>query len=245
MNRRRGRVPGSVWLVLGKQTLRTGLFLGCAGAMAATALAEPPPQPPATQPAAVTAGDLVPLKARSGAFSIQLGKKPAQTVPFAFTDAGEGVWTYTLEDRSVARFRRGADGGLLVAKETDLDERVDVTYDPALCVLPPTLEPGKPFESLSKMVIRNSRDGSLKEKGTCAVRVELIGTQRIVTPAGEFTAVQVRETRQIRLRVAKADVNCDTWYVPGVGEVAEKSLTVTKALGIFGGKEVSESKLAR
>ncbi|MCX5658704.1 MAG: hypothetical protein NTW19_03155 [Planctomycetota bacterium] len=202
-------------------------------------------QPSSSNDAAPGAGELVPLKARHGAYSIQVGKKQAQIVPFRFEPGEESSWTLTLEGRSVARFTRGEDGSLLVPRESDLNERVEVTYEPGLRVLPGKWEPGKPSECTSKMVIRNSKDGSLKEKGTCSIRVELVGKERVTTPAGEFDAMLVRETRQIRLRMAKADVTCETWYVPGVGEVAERSVTTTKALGLFGGKEVSESKLAR
>lgn len=189
--------------------------------------------------------EFVPFQSRSGAFMLKVGKKPDREIDFHFDAEQNDLWAYTLADKHVTYYKAGKDGGIVIPRELDSNEHVEITYTPAFQMLPANWADSPVYDGTCTMVVKNSKTGLVREKGTCVYRVELLGKQKIHTPAGDFEACLVRETRHIRLNLAKSDVMSLTWYVPGQGEVADHTETTTKALGIIGGKTVEETRLAR
>jgi len=191
------------------------------------------------------ANDLIPFVLRQGACVVKIGKKSAREVDYQFEALEDGRWKSTVEGVHIVYLQRGERGETLLPREDDLLENVIVTYSPALPVLPAEWGDDRAVEGAVDMVIKNAKTGLVREKGTCSYRVELVGKQRIKTPDGEFDTIVVRETRHIRLKLAKSDVTVVNWYVPGKGEVAEHVTESTKALGILGGKKESDMRLSK
>ena len=198
--------------------------------------------------------ELLPLKEASGAYLVKVGKKPATEDEYRLEQTDDGLWALTLNDMHVTYFRRAKDGSTTVPREIDLGEHVEVDYQPEIQLLPGSWENGPVIDGTTSMIVKNTKTGLVREKGVCVYRLELVGKQKVHTPAGDFEAFVVRETRHIRLNLAKSDVVRTAWYDPvppgnapgtGKGEVAEHIETTTKAFGFIGGKKVTDSRLSR
>lgn len=202
---------------------------------------EEPIQP--VDPATVV--NLLPLEKREGSCVVKIGKKSSREVDYLLEPSEDNTWRSTIEGIRVVYFSKGEKGEILLPREDDLAENVQVSYHPALQILPGTWADGRAVEGASDMEIKNAKSGLVREKGTCTYRVELVGRQKVDTPAGTFDAILVRETRHIRLKLAKSDVTVLNWYVPGKGEVAEHVIESTKALGFLGGKKESDTRISK
>ncbi len=240
----------SPWLI----RTAIGLVLGAfACALAATQLATPAqaedhPVQPITADQAPGGRDLMPMHDRTGEYSIQPEDKPAQRTPFHLQPKGpkgDDLWRLTLENKAATFFQPDPDGNIMIPCEDDLGENVEMTYTPALKMLPGQWPKGLVVEGDVKMLVKNIKTGGVREKGHCKYRVELLGRQRVSTPAGDFDTYLVRETRHIFLQMAKADSICDTWYVAEKGDVKEHTKERTKVFGLFGGWHVEDCQLVR
>jgi hypothetical protein len=127
-----------------------------------------------------------------------------------------------------------------VEREIDMTERVEVTYEPALQMLPARLTRGEPVSNTVTMTIRNLADGKVRDQGTCELTCEHIGIETVQTPAGDFEAHIVQATRRIDLALAKVLVDVEESYAVGVGTVVETIRRDTKALGLFSIKSEEE-----
>ena len=189
--------------------------------------------------------ELYPLKESSGAYWVKSGRKPEGEVAYRLEMGDDGQWSMTLNDMHMTYLRRRKDGATMVPREDDLGEHIEIDYEPVMQLVPGTWENGPVVEGTATMTVKNIRTGLVREKGTCVYRIELVGKQKVHTPAGDFEALVVRQTRHIRLSLAKSDVVMTSWYAPGRGAVAEHIETTTKAFGFIGGKKVTDSRLAR
>jgi hypothetical protein len=95
------------------------------------------------------------------------------------------------------------------------------------------------------MLVHRLVDGSLRDKGQCTYRVELLGWQFLTTPAGAFEARVIRTTRQIKLRFAKVTVVVLDAYSPDGGQVAQRVDQTIRTLGLISVHSHEELRLAR
>ena len=133
-------------------------------------------------------------------------------------------------------------GEVLVSQEDELRDGVTVEYTPPLTVLSEKLIMHEPIERTSNMIVKNLHNGSVRDRGTCKYRVELLGKKEIQTPAGTFDAYIVQMDRHINLKLAEATVHSRTAYSPGWGWVGEEIRCVTKPMRLF---EIQESEQSR
>jgi DUF3108-like len=183
---------------------------------------------------AYTAAELFPLRAWSGEYVVSSPPEaePAPA-PFQLEPAEGGRWRWQFPGDHEVHLTKDADGSLLIAADVDFTQAAHVDYDPPLRRLPATLKPGEAYEGESKMVVKHTANGAVRDQGTCAYKVELIESRAVDTPAGRFDAAIVRMTRSIKLNLAQVEVTIVTAYAPGVGVVAEYVDRNTKALGLF------------
>lgn len=225
---------------------RIGLALLMAvAATVAGCVAAPPPVagPGGFTPVPTTAmADLFPLSARMAHFQITRGYNTGQRVDWSLTADGEG-WLQTLESINRVHYRTGDDGALLIVREDDFREKVQVTYDPPVR-LPSSLTMGQTVQGQCKVTIRKVADGSVRESGTMTYQVDLLGRRTIDTPAGPLAVVTVRMKRQIRLHMASVTVEIVDDYGMGRGPVAQRTAQTVRALGLGGSPQTFEVRLA-
>jgi len=170
------------------------------------------------------------------------GPHQDETVEMTVSAEDEG-WSRTLEGLRTTHFAQD-DEGLRVRGEDDFEQKVRVTYQPPLLVLPPTLESASKAQAESRMTVTDLEGKNVRDKGHCRVEIELLGRQRVATPAGFFDAVIIRTTRTIDLGLADAEVVITAGYVPERGLVAEHIARTTRPLGLFTSKREDEMRLA-
>jgi hypothetical protein len=230
-------------------TLTCLALTGCATAPKPAPPITATPSSPGTQGeplkpgTAVTAMQLEKLHPLTRVFAVDLGPRSGKTLRATIESTGRNQWRYTLEDSREVDLVLADDGSIQVPRETDVDEQVEILYEPALRLLPPRLVLGEPFEGESHMTVKNLKDGKLRDQGTVAYRVELTGQRKVATPAGEFDAYIVNSERRIKLGMASVDVAIMTAYAPDGGTVAESITQTTKALGLLGGTKQEVLKL--
>ncbi len=185
---------------------------------------------------------LFPLRADKGRFQIVEGDDDGYVFGWRLEPVGQG-WVFTYEGYQQVWLRAEADGALRIVREDDLDEEVQVTYEPALLMLPTKLEIGEAISETVTMTVRSLDGSQLRSVGTCINTVTLLGVQTVSTPAGAFEAVIVETRRQVQLPIARVEVQIISAFVPGRGQVAERVVQKVRALGLFDTEEVREERL--
>jgi hypothetical protein len=180
----------------------------------------------------VAATELLPPQSREATFAWTAGPDEGRSCGYQFAPADDDRFTARLEGMHVSHLMH-TDGAWVLAGEDDLGEKVTIAYDPPLLVLPAQLTAGEPFAAECDMLVRNLASGTPRDRGTCAVEIELLG-QRTIAIAGEATNVYVvRTTRTLDLKLADVTVTITASYQPGVGLVAEDVHRHVKAMGMF------------
>lgn len=223
------------------------------------------PIPPDDRCGELKATDLLPLAPHQGIYRFFEGDQTGLDIPFSFsldTD-NPNLWRQELTGQTITWFSRLVDGSIAILREDDLREEVSVRYEPALIVLPAHLS-ATPMRATSRMTVCDLDDGLLKTAGPCDYQVTYLGTQKLGTWAGVIDVHLVQVHRQIRLPIAKVNVQVITAYQAGHspqknragaksinqggkggGQVAERVIQTTQALGFFGSRETSETRLVR
>jgi len=181
---------------------------------------------------AVTATQLLPPQSREATFAWTDGPAQGQTCGLQFEPSDAGAFIATLEDQNVSRLEQMG-GAWLLTGEDDLDEQVTITYDPPLLVLPAEMKVGEPFATECNMTVRNLDSGAPRDRGTCAVEIELLGRRTIDVAGVAAEVFVVRSTRRLDLKLADVTVTITTSYQPQVGVVAEHVHRHVKAIGLF------------
>lgn len=187
-----------------------------------------------------TALDLQPLREGTWLFEVTEGPRTGRELTATIQSDGPNRWRYELEDTRVVFLEVNADGGIVVPREQDLEENVEVTYTPALVMLPGKFTVGEPHKDECGVAITNLKTGEIRDRGRCAYTRELIGPA-----AGMPNAWLVRGTRHLDLGLATADIVIETTYIPGQGTETERVEQKTRPLGLFTIKKVEALKLRR
>ncbi len=196
------------------------------------------------EPMATTAdiAPLFPLRRDKGRFQIVEGDDDGYAFAWQLEPAGQG-WVYTYEGYQQVWILQDEAGALRIVREDDLDEDVQVTYEPAVLMLPAKLETGFSESETVTMTVRSLDGTQLRSVGTCINTVTVLGKQSVSTPAGQFEAVMVETRRQVQLPIARVEVQIISAFVPGRGQVAERVVQKVRALGLFDTEEVREVRL--
>lgn len=179
------------------------------------------------------------------AYEFTLGKLAGQKLPHRRSILPDGKIIDLLEGHQSAEFV--VDDAVSLLAEDDYTSKVRVVYDPPMTILPAMLRAGETTEQLSEsaMTVTNLADGSPRDKGRCKYKVELLGRDNVVTPAGSFDAWIVRTTRHLTLQMASGTVVTHSAYVEGRGLIAEHVEQNLKMLGLIAIKSEDEFRLAR
>jgi hypothetical protein len=219
-----------------------GLALAAVGCKSKPRVEDEPQRSAATQPAfaePVRTAPLLAFRQEPRRFVVTLGPRKGQILASTLTEAGGGRWRFDLENTRTVYLQQ-TDSGTYVEREIDVEEQVEVLYEPALQMVPDTLTPGRPQSNEVTMIVRNLADGRERDRGSCSLTCEYVGTRAVDTPAGEFEAHVVRATRNIDLKLAKVTVEIETAYVMNEGTFVELIHRDTKALGLFSIKTEEE-----
>jgi hypothetical protein len=189
----------------------------------------------------VAAKDLLALEPGKATYERTVNGRSSR-VTVELTEGKDKTWTSQTEKVRTTTLVVD-DGAIAVVRDIERDDDADVRYEPAILMLPAKLEQGKPVTAEAKMTVHDGDGDGIKARGTCRVKIELLGMRSVTTPAGEFECHVIRTTRTIRLDLAHVDVVIHAAYSPEHGLVRERIERHTKALGLFGGKSSEEMVL--
>lgn len=230
--------------------LLAALLAGCAAQPEA---ATPPPTPSMAtaidgpiRPAApaIDGLRLNPLKARDGQVTYIAGDRKGTTAITMLRRAAEGTWKDVTKDIHTMVIKEDQ-GSLVMLSEEDIAENVAIVYDPPFVLLPAKVAMGEKVIGTTTMTVNHLSTGKRRDSGHCRYVVELVGMQKIATPAGEFDAYLFKTTREIDLSLAKVNLTIHTAHVPEVGIVMTRVEQKTKAIGIFSMSRSEESRKAK
>lgn len=225
-----------LWLMLGSGCQRVwvedpGNLLGLAG----------PVEP---IPAEIETASLFPLEKARGRFRIVEGEQDGLDFEWNLKPAPHG-WIYSYEGLQRVWLVKDAQDALRITREDDLDEEVQVTYEPGLLMLPRLIRSEVEETETATMVVRSLDGRELRSTGICSNTITVVGRQKVNTPAGDFMAILVRSHRRIQLPIASVEVEILSAYVPGKGQVAERVTQKIRALRFFDMEEGREVRLAK
>ena len=201
-----------------------------------------PDEGPLRPASPVTSSDLARPRDVSIVYKVTLGQDAGRDRLLIVQGDDQG-WLATLTGWNRLRMSRTALGAVQTHFEEDLVSQVRVEYDPPVTVLPARLAVGQPFEGESSVRVFSLHDGSLRTRGTCRYRVELIGRQMITTPAGRFDAYIVRTRRHMKLSLADAIITWTDAYDPKRGQVAHRLVKKVRLLGFLPTQSMREMRL--
>ncbi len=183
--------------------------------------------------APIDANDLYPLEPRAGHFRFTAGDREGERLPFRLKKHGEHwVWTYSEWSRHY--LRRTDEGAIVVTKEEDLREGLQIIYDPPVPFLPARVTPDSEETGESSVVIRELDSGEVRNRGTCRYAVRPRGYKQVETPSGTSRALLVQAERTIKAGLLEMRVEIRFAFRPGTGQVAETVDRKARLLGIFG-----------
>ena len=234
-NPRGSRTHPAAWAVL----LAAVWLGGCAA----------PPKAPTTRPAgavvpAIAGERLLPLSDTSNGVAVLEGPGAGQTLTQRM-QRHEDHWTLTLEGRQRMHIRQDEGGDLLVFKDVDFEQNVVVQYEPALLLLPATVDGGfTEHQQTSQVTVRDLNTGDMRDRGTVTYRIPDVTHVAGQDPTGPRHFYTVTQHRELDLDLADATVTIETTYVPGTGRVAWMVDRYTRALGLISGRRVERYRVA-
>ncbi len=208
---------------------------GGAGA-ADSASADAPPSAiqhkPLTDP--VTAKELVPAKDIQAKVAYTQGKDHGKSFAYSVKKTQDG-WVRTIADHSVVYLKLHDDGSIVVTREDDLVEKVTVTYDPYVVVVPAKLAKTMKVAGEAKTQVVTISDGSPRGSGTTTYSITSAWQADVKCADGSvFDAHMIRDEREMKLDIATVKITIDSAFAKGQGLVAETVWKQQTALGLFG-----------
>lgn len=184
---------------------------------------------------------LNPLKPRSGEVVYTTGHRKGTMASTTLSPLAAGTWKDVTANIHTMVIKDDG-GNLIMLSEDDVTENVAIRYDPPFVLIPKHVAMGEKVIGTTKMTLNHLSTGSPRDSGTCRYVVELLGMQKIATPAGEFDAYLFKTIREIDLSLAKVNITIHTAHVPDVGIVMTRIEQKTKAIGIFSRSSAEESR---
>jgi hypothetical protein len=128
-----------------------------------------------------------------------------------------------------------AEGAVAVIEEINLEDNVEVVFQPAMVVMPRELTMGTPFEQTFDMKVYpgGKPRSMLKTSGPATQKIELTGLWRVPLAGGTTAEARgVRSEFRADLPPAKVINTSEQWFVDGVGLIAERRHERTTVLGL-------------
>jgi len=157
------------------------------------------------------------------------------------TDEGWRIQFEKVRDLVVARTDKGE---IVTRSGTDHNEGMRFVYEPALLSLPAEITPGDEKSGEVRMTIRRTADGVQVNEGVCHWTFKAVGWKTIETPAGEFDAMVIERSRDIRMNMARVSLRITDAYAPGVGLIESTLHRRTVAMGVFEKRQAEHFVLA-
>lgn len=152
-------------------------------------------------------------------------------------------WLLTVDGRQRVHLELGEAGEVLVVREDDFEQNVAVHYEPALVLLPATLERDAVHEQTVEVTVRRLDRGTVRDRGSCDYRLEVGGVGPLNVEAGQLRGYALRQQRELDLNLAQASVAIETVYVPEMGRAAWRVDRHTRALGVWTSRRQSAYEL--
>lgn len=169
------------------------------------------------------------------------GDRKGTTAITTLRPAAQGTWKDVTTSIHTMVLKED-DGRLIMLSEEDIAENVAIVYDPPFALLPAQVAMGEKVTGTTTMTVNHLSTGKRRDSGPCRYVVELLGMQKVATPAGVFDAYLFRTTREIDLSLAKVNLTIHTAHVADVGIVMTRVEQKTKAIGIFSMSKSEESR---
>ncbi len=204
---------------------------GCAASSRAPSHPETAARPTSITP--IPADKLIPATDASGAFQVMVGPDKGAIRPFTRTFKN-GKWVIFEKGDHRGFYHLDKQGRIILDREDDLHENVQVDYDPGIVVLPAIVGNGSPLPSGKvTMIVKNLKTGRQRDHGTCTYQLTRIRREKLTTPAGTFDTYLVEQKRHLVLNLASVDLTIHTAYAPGVGTVLDTLWQTIHVLGLL------------
>ena len=175
-----------------------------------------------------------------------LGKMPQQ-VTFVVTDGKytNEQWQFTshsqkenqivqeFKDQHRTRIQINDDKSAALIEENDFSQNAKVLYDPPIIVIPNDLSIKTHEPTTHQMTVMSIDGKSKRDQGTCTVELQIMGMQKITTPDGQYNAMLIKESRQLKLGLAQGSVTIYNAYAPKVGLIGHRVETNLVTLGFI------------
>lgn len=207
-------------------------LVGCAApSQPPKLIKDPTPGPSAITP--VRADRLMPRNDATGSFEVMVGPNKGKIRPFTRTFKNNH-WIIVEKGDHRGFYRQDSEGRIILDREDDFNEQVQVDYKPGIVILPPVLGDGDALpRGKVQMIVKNLKTGKIRDRGTCTYQVTAVTEKKITTPAGTFRGYVVEQKRHLNLSLAKVDLTIHTGYVPGKGTVMDALWQTMHAVGLI------------
>jgi hypothetical protein len=154
-------------------------------------------------------------------------------------------WKYERLGQRVESMVKADDGSVQLIALDNIEKGVIVKFTPALCVMPPVLQPNQVHETKADItVVSRENPEHQKASGTAVMSVVYDADQQVKTPAGEFACHRIRVTCDADFGWGSTRNVSTYYYAEKVGLVAENYDSQTTLL-LIGSERHIRSILAQ
>jgi len=225
----------SVWIA-------AGLLLAAAAASGCQsgAVADDPPDPPIVDArGAATVAKLVTGTPTRMVYDEKGGK---QTTVQRGEEVGvkDGAWwtkylsgTDSKKPEREVHLVTDAQGNVGASEEINRGEKVEITYDPPLVVIPKSLEAGGSYTEKLKMTVYPLGDRSKpRMAGTATNEIHYVGDGEVKVDGKTVRARKLEAKLTAQLQNARTINTSEQWWADGIGLVRQRDREVTTMLGL-------------
>lgn len=175
-------------------------------------------------------------------FLVTDGKHAHETWQFTSQLQDDGSILQLFHGQHNSRIKIQDGNFVTLFEENDFSQNAKVVYDPPIITIPAdlTIQLHKP--TTHRMTVYTLDGKSKRDQGICTVELDVLGMQKITTPAGVFDAMVIKENRQLKLGLVKGSVTIYNAYAPKVGLIGHRVETDLITLGFIPLKKLLELK---
>lgn len=186
--------------------------------------------------------ELFPLRAQTGVYERKSGDRSGREYEYELRREGED-WVFEVEGRHRIYLRQQEDGGIGLYRYEDLRKDVQVEATPAMLMLPGEID-DQVHEGLVQLTV-HGLFGRRTMHGEGYYRLRVAGTRSVQTPEGEREAYIIEQEQQVRMPLARAQVQIETAYVAGMGRVVDRLVHEHRVIGLFGSNSQESYQLIK
>jgi hypothetical protein len=180
----------------------------------------------------IPAAALMPSAPVTGSFTFTEGKQAGQTDPYSMEPTADG-WVFSIEEQGRVYMHLEPDGSLAISREDDLLEQVRVEYEPAIIVLPAHVGRDELPSGQVQMTVWSLKTDQKQAEGLCDYQVTHIWASTLKSSTGALATYNIRQKRQIDLKIVQVELTLDSSFAAGMGYVAGADWRVERALGLW------------